>query len=231
MNDLSCWETKFESCCYSEQLLIKLSLINEQVPIKDRIDLLEIKKAIYYAKKYHGNQRRESGEVYYSHPLQVAYMVADYIFETNALVTSILHDVLEDTELTKEKVCHIFGSLIADQVDSLTRVKIDRKINAAELLELLREQKKHVLLIIKLLDRVHNIQTLFAKPPEFQNRTILETLINFLPMAVHLSLFDIEKILDQTCFGIISKKLHIHNEEIFVFEGNYQPLFREPQNI
>ena len=229
MNDLSCWETKFKYCCYSKRLLTKLLLLNETS--KYKIDILEIKKAIYYAKKYHGAQKRQTGEPYYSHPLQVAYMVADYVFETNALVTSILHDLLEDTELTKEKVCYIFGSSIAEQVDSLTRVKIDGKISAAELLELLREQKKHVLLIIKLLDRVHNIQTLFAKPPEFQNRTILETLINFLPMAVHLSLFDIEKILDQTCFGIISKKLHIHNEEIFVFEGNYQPLFREPQNV
>jgi len=67
MNDLSCWETKFKPCCYSERLLTKLLLLNENV--QQKIDILEIKKAIYYAKKYHGIQKRESGEPFYSHPL------------------------------------------------------------------------------------------------------------------------------------------------------------------
>jgi len=94
MNDLTVWSSKFESCCYSERLLTKLSLINETS--KYKIDLLEIKKAIYYAKKYHGTQKRQSGELYYSHPIEVAFNVADHCFKTDILVTSILHDTIED---------------------------------------------------------------------------------------------------------------------------------------
>jgi len=229
MNDLNCWENKFKPCCYSDRLVTKLLLLNETS--KSKVDVLEIKKAIYYAKKYHGSQMRQSGEPYYSHPLEVAYRVADYIFETNILITSILHDTIEDTELDKATIDIIFSSVIADQVEGVTRVKIDDKISAAELIELLRKQKRHDLLLIKLLDRVHNIETIHAKSLECQDRTILETMINFLPMAAYLSLFDIEKILDQTCFNITSKKLHVqHNERFLVFEENYQPLFQEVEN-
>ncbi len=68
------------------------------------------------AKKYHGTQRRQSGELYYSHPIEVAYKVADFRFTTDVLVTSILHDTIEDTELTKEMIATIFNSRIATQV-------------------------------------------------------------------------------------------------------------------
>ncbi|KJV94997.1 HD domain protein [Orientia tsutsugamushi str. UT76] len=78
------------------------------VRFNTKIDLDRVEKAIFYAKKYHSNQKRDTGEPYYMHPLEVAYMVADYSFETDTIITAILHDTLEDITLTKEKIVKVF---------------------------------------------------------------------------------------------------------------------------
>src|SRR5688572_12406173 len=98
MDDIHEWQEKFESCIYSDSLLLKIASKNHQA--NQPVDISEIKKAIYYARKYHGTQSRKSGEPYYSHPLNVAFMIIDYLFKTNVVVVSILHDTLEDTTLT-----------------------------------------------------------------------------------------------------------------------------------
>ena len=86
----------WNSCCfYSDKLVNKLKKLNDK--LKNRVDIVEIQRAIYYAKKYHGNQMRQSGEPFYSHPIEVAYMISDYLFRTDILVTSILHDTIEDS--------------------------------------------------------------------------------------------------------------------------------------
>ena len=184
MNDLFCWELKFKFCYYSESLLNKIYLQNEIS--NHKVDILQIKKAIYYAKKYHNSQKRLSGEPYYSHPLAVAELVTPHCFKTDILVTSILHDTIEDTELTKDLLEYIFNANIASKVDDLTRVKFDRKISSAEMLELLWLQKKEELLLIKLCDRLHNMKTLGAKSKEKTKSISEETLLNFLTLNIHL---------------------------------------------
>ncbi|WP_037214250.1 HD domain-containing protein, partial [Rickettsia tamurae] len=134
-----CKKLKFKSCDYSNKLLDKILLLNETAQVK--VDINEIKQSICYAKEYHANQKRQSGEPYYSHPLEVAYMVADYLFRTDILVSSILHDTIEDTELTKEMVAQVFGDLVARQVEDLTRIKGDRKISSAEMIETLYQRE------------------------------------------------------------------------------------------
>ncbi|NDA90820.1 MAG: bifunctional (p)ppGpp synthetase/guanosine-3',5'-bis(diphosphate) 3'-pyrophosphohydrolase, partial [Alphaproteobacteria bacterium] len=111
------WVTSYENCPYSDRLITKLVALNEKA--KKKINVLEVKKAIYYAKKYHGAQKRETGEPYYSHPLEVASMVSDYLFRTDILVTSILHDTIEDTDLTFEVIQTEFSPLVANQVVDL----------------------------------------------------------------------------------------------------------------
>jgi (p)ppGpp synthase/HD superfamily hydrolase len=179
--------------------------------------LSEIKKAIYYAKKYHGEQKRQSGEPYYSHPIEVAYMISDYLFRTDIIVTSILHDTIEDTELTFEMIDSIFGSLVAKQVMDLTRIKEDsHKISSAETVELLFKQKKYDLLLIKLFDRLHNMQTIGVKSPEKIKKIVEETLLIFLALAAYLEKLDIEKEIGDLCIkaGIISEPnfLQDHND-------------------
>lgn len=133
MKDINCWESKFLPCSYSDRLLNKLSTLNKSTT--HQVDIIEVKKAIYYAKKYHSGQMRESGEAYYTHPLEVASMVADHCFKTDILVSSVLHDVIEDTTLTEEMITSIFGEKVASQVEDLTRIKKDRKISSAEMVE------------------------------------------------------------------------------------------------
>ena len=84
MEDLSRWKEKFEECIYAKKLLDKLKYLNTKVA--NMIDLEEIKKAIYYARKYHGSQMRKSGDTYYSHPIEVAIMVAEFtVFKRNKI--------------------------------------------------------------------------------------------------------------------------------------------------
>jgi (p)ppGpp synthase/HD superfamily hydrolase len=165
MEDINNWEQKFETCIYSDRLVTKLIDLNERT--SDKVNIEEVKKAIYYARKYHGSQIRKSGEPYYSHPLEVAFLFAEYsgnenhiIYRTDLIITAILHDTIEDTDLTKDMIEKIFGSLVANNVEDLTRVKLDIKISAGESLNILFTQYKKDILYIKLFDRLHNVRTI-----------------------------------------------------------------------
>ncbi|WP_341750205.1 bifunctional (p)ppGpp synthetase/guanosine-3',5'-bis(diphosphate) 3'-pyrophosphohydrolase [Candidatus Tisiphia endosymbiont of Sialis lutaria] len=112
MEDINDWEAKYVNCKYADRLLSKLMQMNQEV--NRPIDIKEVKKAIYYAKKYHGSQMRQSGDPYYSHPIEVAYMVSEYTalnmpkyYRTDMIITSLLHDTIEDTTLTEGDCCEI----------------------------------------------------------------------------------------------------------------------------
>jgi (p)ppGpp synthase/HD superfamily hydrolase len=220
MNDLFCWESKYESCIYSESLLNKIYLQNEKS--NHKVDILEIKKAIYYAKKYHGSQKRLSGEPYYSHPLAVAELVAPHCFKTDILVASILHDTIEDTDLTKDRIEYIFDANIASKVDDLTRVKSDRKISSAEMLELLWLQKKEELLFVKFFDRLHNIQTIKSKSPLKIKKILDETFKEFIILASYLEMVDIEEKLKKLCLQIMFNRNSDTDSQPSLFNGNFQ---------
>jgi (p)ppGpp synthase/HD superfamily hydrolase len=201
MQDDKSWWTKFDSCKYSNRLLDKLLLLNEDKSKEDKIDISKVQKAIYYAKKYHGDQKRQSGEPYYSHPFEVAYMISDYLFRTDIIVTSILHDTIEDTELTFEMIRKLFGEVIAHQVMDLTRITggDGRKISSAEMVGFLFEQKKYDLLLIKQFDRLHNMQSIGAKSPEKIKKITEETIGTFTVLAAFLGIRSIEEELIQSC--------------------------------
>ncbi|MGD0466724.1 MAG: HD domain-containing protein [Gammaproteobacteria bacterium] len=233
MTDISCWESKFESCIYSDKLLNKLISLDKHGSHK--INLIEVKKAIYYARKYHGNQKRQSGEPYYSHPIEVAYQIADYAFKTDVLVTSILHDTLEDTKLTKEMIGCIFGSTVANNVEDLTRVKTDQKISAAETMKSLYLQSKNDLLLIKIFDRLHNMQTISAKSPEKIEKITEETLKEFIIIIMSLGrivpkILEIEKKIIKLCYRHLFIKQHLQQDLKMIYEDNFQLFFPNVQN-
>ncbi|WP_342638241.1 HD domain-containing protein [Orientia tsutsugamushi] len=182
---------------YSESLLNKLFETN--VRFNTEIDLDKVEKAIFYAKKYHGQQKRDTGEPYYMHPLEVAYMVSDYIFKTDTIITAILHDTLEDTTLTKKKIVKAFGKKIAEQVSDLTRIKDNKKISSREMIQTLYNRNKTELLLIKLFDRFHNIQTVSIKPYEKRQKIVVETQQEFIPLAEYLKLREIAIELNKYC--------------------------------
>ncbi|KJV51743.1 HD domain-containing protein [Orientia tsutsugamushi] len=182
---------------YSESLLNKLFETN--VRFNTEIDLDKVEKAIFYAQKYHGQQKRDTGELYYTHPLEVAYMVSDYSFETDTIITAILHDTIEDTTLTKEKIVKVFGRKIEEQVSDLTRIKDNKKISSREMIQTFYRQNKTELLLIKLFDRFHNIQTVSIKPYEKRRKIVIETQQEFIPLAEYLKLPKIAIELNKYC--------------------------------
>jgi (p)ppGpp synthase/HD superfamily hydrolase len=193
------------SCPYSKRLLEKLHLINVDLPENSKIDIAEIEKGMIYAKYYHGDQRRDSGEPYYSHPFEVAFLVSDHVCKTDIIITAILHDTIEDTGLTKEDIAEVFGVKVAEQVYDLTRIKeCGTKISSAQMIEDLYVQRKEALLVVKLCDRLHNMMTIGAKPKEKIHKIMWETVTNFLAAAAHLEQRSIEEAIYELCLKLYS---------------------------
>ncbi|WP_341792963.1 HD domain-containing protein [Rickettsia endosymbiont of Ceutorhynchus obstrictus] len=234
MEDINCWEEKFEMCRYAARLLDKVTSLNKLV--KHPIDIREVKKGIYYARKYHGVQMRQSGDPYYSHPIEVAYLLAEFtateapkLFIPSMLNAALLHDTIEDTPLTEENITRIFDRNIANHVEGLTRIKPYSKISAEESLNLLIKQKRHETALIKLFDRVHNIQTLGAKSPEKAKKIIEETLINFIAITLYLEIPQLRRYLTNLCYQSLAITPLQDQFQISLLD-NYQPLFPIFQN-
>ena len=150
-----------------------------------------IDKAIYWAKKYHGEQKRKGGEPYYTHPLEVARKVIPCIIDVQVVVAAILHDIVEDTEVTVEMIQGTFGQRIAEMVDMLTRDRPDgTKLSVEEILNNARNQNSTTgdgVCFIKIMDRLHNLETLSAMPVEKQIKIARETIDVVLPVCIFLS--------------------------------------------
>jgi len=182
------------SCKYSIRLTEKLkSLDNQNV-----LDFELINKAIYWARKYHGDQKRKSGEPFYSHPLEVAYMISDYNLKTDVIVTSILHDIVEDTEVTVGMIHGTFGKRIGEMVDMLTRDRPDgSKLSIEQVLNKIYEKQDEEVLLIKLFDRLHNLDTLDSTTLQKQLGTKLETVSLFPLVCIFLDSINFDELL--TC--------------------------------
>ena len=184
------------SCKYSIRLIEKLKLLDT----KNRLDFELINKAIYWARKYHADQKRKSGELYYTHPLEVAYMISEYNLKTDVIVASILHDIVEDTEVTVEMIHGSFGQRIAEMVDRLTRDRPDgTKLSVEDILNNSYQEKDREVLLIKLFDRLHNIQTLGAISPEKVKKITKETLNFFIVTTMYMGYKNLEKTIYEIC--------------------------------
>ncbi len=197
-------ELNFESCVYSDDLISQLVTLNNVS--KHKIDIPEIKKAIYYARLYHGDQKRDSGEAYYSHPLAVARMLSKYSFKTDLIITAILHDTIEDTELTFEMIEKIFTTTVANNVQALTRIVAGKKISVEESLYKMCNAGDEGVLIVKLCDRLHNIETIKAKSEAKIHRTIQEVLKIFVALSFRIQNSSLEKELYELCMTSFSKQ-------------------------
>lgn len=219
-----------KNCEHSIRLINRLKKIDKQ----NKLDFELINRAIYWAKKYHDGQFRKSGEPFYTHPLEVAYMVSEYSVKTDVIVTSILHDIVEDTEVTVGMIVDEFGWRIGEMVDRLTRDRPDgSKLSVQEILLGAYEKKDKEVLLIKCIDRLHNIQTLGVKSQEKINKTVEETLVNFIFLSEYLELPYISRIIKRICVENqqkLNKKQTSQTEYSFSFNDNYQPLSLIYQN-
>lgn len=186
----------------------------------DSTDKKNIRAAYELAVEAHSAQRRKSGEPYILHPIAVARICAEEIgLGPTAIVAALLHDVVEDTEVTLADISKIFGVQIAKMVDGLT--KLDGAINSdspqaenfKKVLSTLVEDVRIVL--IKMADRLHNMRTLGAMPPHKQLKIAAETSYVYAPLAHRLGLYAFRtefldlcmKITDAEDYFAIAKKL------------------------
>ena len=160
-------------------------------------DVDQIEEAYQVARAAHAGQYRQSGEPYITHPLAVAKILAEWHLDPQALMAALLHDVVEDTPTTKAEIAKKFGKQVAELVDGVS--KIDR-IDFATLQHAQAENFRKMLLamardvrviLIKLADRLHNMRTLEAVPPEKQERIARETLDIYAPIANRLGLISL----------------------------------------
>lgn len=163
-----------KECKYSSKLLEMIESINKTARVPVNIKL--VKKAIAFAKKWHDGQMRKTGEPYYTHPLAVAMMTAQYKYKTYMIVSAILHDVVEDSDCTVELIAKEFNPRIAEIVKLLTREEENRKLTIAESMKKIFDAKDYDALLIKGLDRLHNLQTIRGMKPEKRRKIAEETI-------------------------------------------------------
>ena len=219
-------------CQYSIKLLDRLKSLDT----KNVLDFDLINKAIYWAKKYHGEQKRKSGEPYYTHPLEVAYMISDYKLKTDVITASILHDIVEDTEVTVGMILDNFGWRIATMVDMLTRDRPDgSKLSVEEILNNAYHLRDKEVLLIKLLDRFHNIQTVESMQYHKQKAFVIETLNDVIITTTIFSDLNLEKELNSKSFTIlygkdVATQMISRRYNIFSIFDSYQPPLPSFQN-
>ena len=171
-------------------------------------DLLN--RAYVYAMKAHGNQKRDSGEAYFNHPLEVAAILADMKLDDATIVAALLHDTVEDTGATTEEIGEKFGAEIAALVDGLTKIKqldrVTREATQAEnLRKLLLAMSKDVrVLLVKLADRLHNLRTLEHVKPEKRTRIAQETMDIYAPLAGRMGMQLVRDEMEDICFRILN---------------------------
>ena len=169
-------------------------------------------KAFETARTAHSQQTRKSGEGYINHPLAVAKIVADIGLDETTVIAALLHDAVEDTEITVADVERDFGPEVAAIVDGVTkldRIRFDSKEEqqAATMRKMLVAMAKDLrVLIIKLADRLHNMRTIAAMPVDKQQRIASETLDIYAPLAHRLGMQGLKQQLEDLAFASMYPK-------------------------
>lgn len=153
-----------------------------------------IEEAYLFARKAHGSQIRYTGEPYITHPLTVAHILAQMRMDPQTIMAAILHDVIEDTPVKQGEIAELFGKEVSDLVDGVTKLtQIHFENYAQAQAENFRKMVMAMasdirVILVKLADRLHNMRTLSALPPDKRRRISLETLEIFAPIANRLGM-------------------------------------------
>ncbi len=202
--------------------VITIDLLKNKVNTYMKKDWPLISKAYSYALKYHEGQKRESGEDYIIHPLYVAYTLSTMHADAETICAALLHDVIEDTKATYTDIKHEFGDEIAflvDGVTKLTHLNFNSKdeflaTNIRRIIVSITEDARIV--IIKLVDRLHNMKTIEYKKDDRRKEIALQTLEIYVPLAYYIGAYKIKCELENYClmylkpdiYGDLSKKLN-----------------------
>lgn len=170
-------------------------------------ELKKVRDAYRFSDEMHLGQMRKSGEPYISHPIAVAEICAEWKLDAQALMAALLHDVMEDQDVSKEELVERFGPSVAALVDGLSKLE---KIEFQSQIEIQAENFRKMLLamardvrviLIKLADRLHNMRTLDFMSPEKKRRIARETMDVYVPIAHRLGLNNIYRELQDLSFA------------------------------
>ena len=198
------------------------------VELQDLLDKLKeynpneieiVKRAYEYAANLHSGQTRQSGEPYISHPLNVAYILAEMHADRDTVCAGLLHDTLEDTNITKEDISHDFNQNIANLVDGVTKLskmnfssKQDQNYaNTRKIITGITEDVR--IIIIKLADRLHNMRTLQFKSEFKQKENSIETMEIFVPLAYYIGAYRIKSELEDLSLKYLKPDMYKQIEE------------------
>jgi guanosine-3',5'-bis(diphosphate) 3'-pyrophosphohydrolase len=165
-----------------------------------------VREAYDFGAEKHQGQKRVSGEPYITHPVAVADILADLRLDADTLVAAILHDVIEDTPTAKAEIASIFGQVVAELVDGVSKLdqiqfKNRQEAQAESFRKMLLAMVRDIrVIMVKLADRMHNMRTLGAMPPVKRRRTARETLEIYAPIAERLGLYAVKLELEDLGF-------------------------------
>ena len=187
-------------------MMRQYELVERVLKYDPKADEALLNRAYVYAMKAHGNQRRASGAPYFSHPLEVAAILTDLKLDDATVVTALLHDVIEDTPITRAEIDQLFGPEIGKLVEGLTKIKrLDLVSKKAEQAENFRKLLVAIssdirVLLVKLADRLHNMRTLEHVKPETRKRISEETLDIYAPLAGRMGMEAMREELEDHAF-------------------------------
>src|SRR5690349_11417295 len=181
----------------------------EQVKSYDpKADEDALNRAYVYTLKAHGSQLRASGDPYFSHPVEVAGLLAQMKLDTASIITGLLHDTVEDTVATLDDIERLFGPEITRLVDGVTKLsrielQSDQTKQAENFRKLVLAMSEDIrVLLVKLADRLHNMQTLhFLKDPEKRRRIARETMDIYVPLAERIGMHRMKDQLEDLAFA------------------------------
>ena len=200
----------------SNELIAKIKTYNPQV------NSALIQKAYILSREAHGSQKRHSGDSYFSHPIAVAEIIADLKLDEQSIITALLHDVVEDTDLTLDDINEAFGDEVSRLVDGVTKLgKID-VVNINENERLAENFRKLAMamsqdirvLLVKLADRLHNMRTLhFVPSKEKRIKKASESLEIYAPLAGRIGLSKIKDEIQELAFDILDPQARLQITE------------------
>lgn len=201
-----------------------------------QIDKLNI--AYVYAAQQHRGQLRQSGEAYLSHPLNVAYILAEMKMDVDCIIAGLLHDTIEDTDTTYEVIEELFGKSVAFLVDAVSKIsKIPFQSKEEKQAESFRKMLVSMsddirVIIIKLADRLHNMRTIESLREDKQRRIAQETMDIYAPLADRLGIAWIKWELEDRAFRVLNPEMYYEiHQKVKMKRGEREEYLGEVKDI
>ena len=224
-------------------MLYTIEYLTEKIRASEKpYDLEKIIAAYEVANEAHSGVKRSSGEPYITHPIAVACILLEFCMDTDTICAALLHDVVEDTDVTLDTLKRRFGDDVANLVDGVTKIgqvplnNTKEEQQAENIRKILIAMSKDIrVIIIKLADRLHNMRTIMYRPPEKQRKKALETMNFYAPIAHRLGMSAVKeemedisiRILDPYGSKAIEEMLDKHKEQRDTFIDIIKERIRE----